>query len=160
MKIGILDFADGGNIYSIRKALNQLNCEVDVVKDCNNIDKLIIPGVGAYSDAAEALKPHKEELLEFSKTNHVLGICLGMQLLCKKGFEFGEHDGLGIIDGECVRMNINLPLPHIGWLSVSPIRDSKLLNGVEDPTFYFMHSYEVINYTDSVALSQGRPYRI
>ena len=153
MKVGILDFADGGNLYSIKKSLDRLDCDTEVVRSFDGIDKLVIPGVGAFSDAAEAIEPFREEIKEFSKSNHVLGICLGMQLLCNKGFEFGEHDGLGLLEGECVKINTNLPLPHIGWNGLSAIRDSRLLRGLEESSFYFMHSYEVINYTDSVALS-------
>lgn len=159
MKIGILDCAVGGNIYSIKKAIDQLGFDVQVVKSTKNIDKLIIPGVGSYPEGAEAILPFKDELNEFVKTNMVMGICLGMQLLCQKGFEFSSHEGLNLIDGECIKINTDKPLPHLGWNSVEVIRKSKLLEGLEKEKFYFMHSYEVVNYTDCTALSKYEQHK-
>lgn len=153
MRVGILDYGFGGNIYSIAKSIDKLGYSVEVVKKLNNIDKLIIPGVGSYNDASKIILEYKEEIKEFSKNKHILGICLGMQLLTNRGFEFGEHEGLGIIDGECVKINTHKPLPHIGWNNIETIRDSKLLKNIEHKNFYFMHSYEVINYEHCVGLT-------
>lgn len=153
MRIGIIDCAIGGNIYSIKKAIDQLGYDAQIVKSTKNIDKLIIPGVGSFPEGAKSILPYKDDLNEFVKTNMVLGICLGMQLLCQKGFEFYPHNGLSLIEGECIKINTNKPLPHLGWNSVELIRDSKLLRGLENEKFYFMHSYEVVNYTGCTALT-------
>jgi imidazole glycerol phosphate synthase glutamine amidotransferase subunit len=152
MNIGILDYAIAGNFFSIAKVVEKLGYSPKIVKNVKNIDKLIIPGVGSYKEASQYIENHKEELLSFK--GDILGICLGMQLLVNKGYEFGEHKGIGIIDGECIKMTTNAPLPHIGWNTIKSIKESTLLKGVEDRQFYFMHSYEVINYTDIVAISE------
>lgn len=153
MTVGILDYSAGGNIFSIQKAITILGAKVKIIKEIKDIDKLIIPGVGAYSEGSKGILDLKNEIEEFSKNNSVLGICLGMQLLAQKGFEYGEHPGLGLINGECVKINTNRALPHLGWGKTRPIRDSVLLSNIENQSFYFMHSFEVINFTDSVALS-------
>jgi imidazole glycerol-phosphate synthase subunit HisH len=153
MRVGILDCAIGGNIYSIKKAIDKIGYETQIVKSTSGVDKLIIPGVGSYPEGADAIIPFKDELQEFVTTNMIMGICLGMQLLCQKGFEFYPHEGLGLVDGECVKINSDKPLPHLGWNNVELIRDSKLLKGLENEKFYFMHSYEVVNYTGCTALT-------
>jgi len=153
MIVGVLDYSAGGNIYSMVKAVSKIGVDVKIVQDTKGIDKLIIPGVGTYAEGSRGIEEHKQEIIDFAQDHGVLGVCLGMQLLGRKGFEFGEHDGLGLVSGECVEINTNRPLPHLGWSKVNLLRDSKLLTGVEKESFYFMHSYEVINYTDSVALS-------
>ena len=151
MNIGILDYGVAGNFFNILKAIEKIGYKAKITKEIKNIDKLIIPGVGAFGDASEYILKHKEELLDFK--GDILGICLGMQLLVNKGYEFGDYEGIGLVDGECIKITTNKPLPHIGWNKVEIIRDSKLLKGIENKSFYFMHSYEVINYTDSVGIS-------
>lgn len=153
MKIGILDCALGGNIYSIKKAIDKLGYNAKIVQSTDGIDKLIIPGVGSYPEGSLAILPFKEELHDFAKTNDILGICLGMQLLCQKGFEFHLCEGLNLIDGECIKINTDYPIPHLGWNNIEIIRDSKILKDIEKESFYFMHSYEVVNYTDCTSLS-------
>ena len=153
MRIGILDCATGGNIYSIKKAIDQLGYNAQIVTSTKNIDKLIIPGVGSYPEGAAAILPYKDELHEFVKTKMIMGICLGMQLLCQEGFEFYPHEGLNLIEGECIKINTEEPIPHLGWNSIELIRDSKLLKGLENEKFYFMHSYEVVNYTGCTSLT-------
>lgn len=153
MIVGVLDYSAGGNIYSMEKAVSRLDVDVRIVKGTRGIDKLIIPGVGTYAEGSRGISEHKDEIIDFAQNHGVLGVCLGMQLLGRKGFEYGEHDGLGLVSGECVAINTSKALPHLGWSKVNLMRESKLLKGVEKESFYFMHSYEVINYTDSVALS-------
>ena len=161
LKVGILDYEGGGNISSIRNALNNFDVDVELVNSSlKNIDKLILPGVGSYKKGSESINPFREAIKEYSQTNHILGICLGMQLLCKKGFEFGESTGLGLVDGECVKINTSQPLPHIGWSKVDVINSSKLLRGIRRKEFYFMHSYEVINYTDVKCLTDYFGHKI
>tara|TARA_Y100001954_G_C15823797_1_gene611278 strand:- start:2354 stop:2935 length:582 start_codon:yes stop_codon:yes gene_type:complete len=153
MIVGILDCATSGNIYSVKKAIDKLGYDCKIIKQIKNIDKLIIPGVGSFPQGSDSILPYKEKIIDFSKNGSILGICLGMQLLCKKGFEFKSCEGLGLIDGECVKVNTQMPLPHIGWNGVELIRKSKLFEGIEKEKFYFMHSYEVINYTECTALT-------
>ena len=84
MTVGILDYSAGGNIFSIQKAITILGAKVKIIKEIKDIDKLIIPGVGAYSEGSKGILDLKNEIEEFSKNNSVLGICLGMQLLAQK----------------------------------------------------------------------------
>jgi imidazole glycerol-phosphate synthase subunit HisH len=82
-----------------------------------------------------------------------LGICLGMQILAKIGFEFGKTEGLGIIDAEVKPILCDEKIPHMGFQKIHVVNSNKLLEGVENDEFYFMHSYEVVNYTDIAALT-------
>jgi len=83
-----------------------------------------------------------------------LGICLGMQILAKTGYEFGETAGLGLIDAEVKKMNVNCKIPHLGWASLTFDRSTPIFEGITHAdNFYFMHSYEVVN-TEAVALSK------
>lgn len=115
-------------------------------------DKLLLPGVGAFGNAMEQLQ--KTDLLsaviEFAKSGkYMLGICLGMQLLFEKSFEFGEHKGLGLIEGEIVGFKNIAPLkvPHIGWnscLFTQSGESSPLLQGINNGSFfYFVHSFHI-----------------
>ena len=135
MIVGVLDYSAGGNIYSMVKAVSKLGVEVRIVKETKGIDKLIIPGVGTYAEGSRGISEHREEIVEFAQNHGVLGVCLGMQLLGRKGFEYGEHDGLGLISGECVQINTNRALPHLGWSKVIPLHESTLLQGVEQESF-------------------------
>ena len=115
-------------------------------------DKLLLPGVGAFGNAMEQLQ--KTHLLnairEFAQSGkYMLGICLGMQLLFEKSYEFGEHKGLGLIEGEIVGFKNIAPLkvPHIGWNSCSFTQSgesSPLLQGINNGSFfYFVHSFHI-----------------
>lgn len=141
-----------GNIKSVSRALDLLNIDNIITSDPEEIkraDKLILPGVGNFSEASKRLKQSglmdliKIEVLE--KKKPLLGICLGMQLLFEKGFEDGESDGLGFIPGAIKPLNeraYKLPVPHMGWNDLK-VKSSKILTGI--PTgecFYFVHSYE------------------
>jgi len=89
-----------------------------------------------------------------------LGICLGMQLLSRIGFEFGESEGLAVLDGEVRRMECKAPIPHIGFKAVTTVGKPELFRGIaESEEFYFMHSYEVVNYTDVAALCEHGSHR-
>lgn len=160
MITGILNYEAGGNIASINNSLNKIGANTKITKSFDNIDKLIIPGVGSFKKGSKYILDYKNDLINFSKERQILGICLGMQLLCDKGFEFGDFPGLKMINGECVKINTLHPLPHIGWYQIDQIKKSKLLKGIKKKDFYFMHSYEVINYTDSVALSDYFGHKI
>jgi glutamine amidotransferase len=149
--IVIIDYGLG-NLTSISNALASLNISHEITNDAEKIekaDKLILPGVGAFKTGMKNLHDlriidllNKEVLI---KKKPILGICLGMQLMCKKSYEGGECDGLGWIDSEVVKFdfsNNNLRIPHVGWNDVKCDLNCPLLIGGKDiQTFYFVHSY-------------------
>lgn len=143
-----------GNLGSICKALEHVGGEVVLTSDPECVmaaDKIVLPGVGAFGEGIENLRERglltvlAGEVKE--KKKPFLGICLGMQLLAKKSFEFGEHEGLGWIDAEVTKLALPAPLkvPHVGWNSVSFIREHPILAGMKSGAdFYFVHSYHMI----------------
>ena len=155
---GLIDYGEAGNIASIQKALIACDAEVKIIYDPIDISsckRLILPGVGAFNSAMEIMTKDgwTEEIKEFAKTKPILGICLGMQILSKVGFEFGETEGLKLINAEVKLMSCKGSIPHIGFKKIDIIKKSNLFNKVNNcDEFYFMHSYEVINYTDISAL--------
>lgn len=152
MKIAILNY-NAGNLSSIRNALVRLGADSQIISNPSevvNFDKLILPGVGAFGDAMTHLNQSgmSESIVNFAKRGkYVLGICLGMQLLMDKSYEFGESSGLGLIKGEVVKFESKtLKIPHIGWNQIHFIRESPLLNGVQNGAYlYFVHSFYVKN---------------
>jgi len=152
MKIGIVDY-NMGNLASVKNAFKKINADAEVVSDpekIKNYDKLILPGVGAFGDAVEHLKTSglDEAITEFVKSGkYLLGVCLGMQLLFEKSYEFGEHEGLGFIEGEVVKFDKekakNHKIPHMGWNKLFH-KNSPLFEGLNNPYLYFVHSYHVV----------------
>ena len=154
--ICVIDYGSG-NLNSIKNAVDRLNfqCEVSCnPKIISKSDKIILPGVGAFSAAIEKLKKNKldtilsEEVL--NKKKPILGICLGMQLLLSKSYEMGEHSGLDIIKGKNVLIktdikNIKFKIPHIDWEEVrlcnNAVSKNSILNSLNGKSFYFVHSY-------------------
>lgn len=157
MRVGVLNYKIAGNIYSIKKALLAVGAnivEVNSENDFKNIDKLVIPGVGSFKDAMSEIEPIKEVLIENIKSKPTLGICLGMQILSRVGFEFGKTNGLSLIDAEVKPIECDGHVPHMGFNSIEIVKDSSLLKGIDESSkFYFMHSYEVVNYTDILSLT-------
>jgi len=157
--IGIMDYGYAGNIFNIKKSIEGIDAglKVTLIRDKKSLDvtdKIILPGVGAYGDAMEAVEPIKDELTDAIRKKPTLGICLGMQILSEKGYEFGESEGLGIFEGEVMRLPVKGSVPHLGWAYLDIIRPSRILEGItEKDSFYFMHSYELINYKDVAGLS-------
>lgn len=146
--IAIIDYG-AGNIFSVKNALDFIGLENKLTKDISEIesaDGLILPGVGAFPNAMEML--NKSGLIPVIKKQAqikpFLGICLGMQLLFDKGYEFGETEGLGLIRGTVEKMTPeNLSIPHIGWNKLEIQNDCPLLKGLsEDEYVYFVHSYK------------------
>jgi len=155
-KVGIVDYGLSGNIQSVINVVNFAGGLPEVIckaEEISKYEKIIIPGVGSFKDGINELtkKNFTEEIRTYS--GHILGICLGMQLLAKKGFEFGENRGLDIIDAEVKLIKCEGKIPHMGFNKIKLVRNSKLLENLENEQFYFMHSYEFINYTSVVALS-------
>lgn len=154
--IGVINYGIAGNIHSISKAIKQAGGEVLIInspEDFNKIDKVVIPGVGSFNGAMKELKNDGfiEALINFK--NPMLGICLGMQILSTLGYEFGKNNGLGLIDAEVKEILVDAKVPHVGFNQVKVTKPNKLFDGIEDEEFYFMHSYEVVNYTDILSLT-------
>ena len=152
MKIGIVDY-NMGNLASVKNALKKIGANAEVVKNSEKLkdyDKLILPGVGAFGDAMEHLKKTgmEEAIKEFVKSGkYILGVCLGMQLLMKKSYEFGEHEGLGFIEGEVFyfdKKKINgHKVPHMGWNKLFN-ENVSIFKGLDNPYLYFVHSLHVV----------------
>lgn len=146
--IAIIDYG-AGNLFSVQNALNYLGVENKITSDKREIvsaDKIILPGVGAFGDAMEKLCG--TGLIDTVKTEALkkpfLGICLGMQLLFEKSFEFGEFEGLGLIKGSVKLMKPDggLSVPQMGWNSLELNRPCALLEGIGGGKYvYFVHSY-------------------
>ena len=141
-----------GNLQSVKNAFLKLNSKATVVSDPNRLkeyDRVLLPGVGAFGDAMEHLKENgmDEAIVEFAKSGKpLLGICLGMQLLFEKSEEFGEHKGLGLIEGEVVKFDKNrfstsLKIPHMGWNEIKVKKNPLFLDLQKEFYLYFVHSY-------------------
>ena len=145
--IAIIDYG-AGNLFSVKNALDFLGFENKVTSSADYLkaaDRLILPGVGAFPDAMRMLSESGliDVIKEETEKKPLLGICLGMQMLFEKGYEFGETDGLGFIEGSVKLMTPkDLAIPHIGWNSLEFNEPSKLLEGVKNGEYvYFVHSY-------------------
>ena len=159
--IAIVDYGVG-NLFSLKSSFAAIGAQTVVSGDravLHSADKIILPGVGAFSDAAEKLR--KSGLDEFIKEEAalgkpIMGICLGMQLLFEKSFEYGEHDGLGLLKGAVMPMSKysqTLKLPHMGWnkLHITNENSRLMKNTSEGEHVYFVHSFCAIGCEDSLA---------
>lgn len=146
--IAIVDYG-AGNIFSVKNALDYLGLESRLVSDkdsIKNADAVILPGVGAFPSAMKMLENSGlvETIKEEAVKKPFLGICLGMQLIFEKGYEFEECDGLGLIKGSVRKMESeDLIIPHMGWNKLEKLNDCKLLKNIGDNEYvYFVHSYK------------------
>jgi glutamine amidotransferase len=164
MAIGIINYGMG-NLASIQNALESLGSEVflvetpDMLKDA---ERIILPGVGAFSAAMQHLNEEKwipaiEQAVHEQK-RPLLGICLGMQLLLTSGDEGGTCDGLGFIDGEVKHLQLSDPalrIPHMGWNEVGYTSESPLFKDIPDQSdFYFVHSYAAVTKSDDDVIAR------
>ena len=147
--IAMIDY-DAGNIKSVEKALLSLGQEAEVTGDPERIlkaDKVILPGVGAFGDAMENLRRSglDEVICQVAaKGTPCLGICLGLQLLFERSDEAPGVAGLGVLEGEILRIpdQEGLKIPHMGWNSLHLENDGRLFRGIEEQSYvYFVHSY-------------------
>lgn len=149
--IRIIDYGVG-NLFSLRSSLRAIGIDADYTGDPAEIrkaDKLILPGVGAFRDAREALRSTGLDRVvqeEAGKGKPLMGICLGMQMLFNRSYEYGEYEGLGLIPGEIVpmegRIPKELPIPHIGWNELALKQPSPLMKNTANGDYvYFVHSY-------------------
>jgi imidazole glycerol phosphate synthase glutamine amidotransferase subunit len=155
--VGLLNYGNSGNTYNVQKALELAGARVTMIwdkTDLDSVDRIVLPGVGCFKDAMNNLADINSSLIDHIRRKPTLGICLGMQILSKIGYEFGETHGLNFIDAEVKKIEVKCKVPHLGWGTLSIIRDSPILDGItEKDNFYFMHSYEVVNYTEVIALT-------
>lgn len=144
--IAIIDYGVG-NLFSLTASLNYVGAETIVTnkkEDIIKADKIILPGVGAFEDAIGKLKNTglvDTIIDETKKGKPLLGICLGMQLLFEKSFEYGEHEGLGLIPGVIAPIEVDLKVPHIGWNSLN-IKDDPIFKYIKNGDYvYYVHSF-------------------
>lgn len=144
--IAIVDYGVG-NLKSVANALGYLGLDSAVTDDpveLERADAVILPGVGAFPDAADKLrrKGLDRALAAQAGRKPILGICLGMQLLFDRGEEIRDCEGLGLVSGRVERIQTDFKLPHIGWNSLSFPNSSPLFRGLDEGTYvYFVHSY-------------------
>ena len=155
-KIGVINYGIAGNIHSIKKAIERAGGDVLIISspdDFQNVDKIVIPGVGSFKDAMFELESDGfiDALQTFDKP--LLGICLGMQILSTLGYEYGKTKGLGRIDAEAKEIICDAQVPHVGFNKINVVNPNPILEGLEDEEFYFMHSFEVVNYTNIISLT-------
>ena len=158
--VGIIDYGVG-NLFSLRSSFAAIGVEAFVSGDASELakaDRLILPGVGAFGDAAEKLRQSGLDAFvreQAASGKPLMGICLGMQLLFEKSFEYGEHAGLGLLKGQVVGMSGRLPeglkIPHMGWNGLKFQKESPLLANIkEGDCVYFVHSYYATDCADAV----------
>ncbi|MCX2719551.1 imidazole glycerol phosphate synthase subunit HisH [Lentiprolixibacter aurantiacus] len=154
MNIAIIDYG-AGNIQSIKFAFARLGFKAELTADVDtikNADKIIFPGVGEASSAMEKLKQSRLDRIIPELTQPVLGICLGMQLMCNYSEE-GHTQGLGIFNTEVRKFNHGVKVPQIGWNQISDLK-SDLFEGIPEKAFiYLVHSYYAPLCKDTIAVS-------
>ena len=156
--IGIIDYRVG-NLFSLRSSFAAIGAEAFVSGDAAELakaDRLVLPGVGAFGDAAEKLRRSGLDIFvkeQAAAGKPLLGICLGMQLLFEKSYEYGEHEGLGLLKGQVVGMAGKLPadlkIPHMGWNALSLTKPARRLK--DGSYVYFVHSFYAENCDASLA---------
>ncbi len=161
--VAIIDYGVG-NLFSLRSSFAAIGVEAEVTSEPETIrraDRVILPGVGAFGDAADKLRATGLDFIvkeEATKGKPLMGICLGMQLLFEKSCEYGEHEGLGLLKGEirpiAERIPEGLKIPQMGWNALKIVRESPLLKYTKEGEYvYFVHSYSAVNCEDSLLAS-------
>lgn len=174
--IGIIDYG-AGNLRSVQNAFDYLGAKTQIVRKAENLtkfDRVLLPGVGAFGEAMSKIRTLNLDvaLREFIASGKpFLGICLGMQLLFEKSYEFGETAGLGVINGEVVKFDTSkftdtnlspqnstfepkIKIPHVGWNGLKFAKEIKINANLNDEIYlYFVHSYHVLC-DDSVVLGR------
>ena len=159
--IAVIDYGVG-NLFSLVSSLRTVGAEATVTSDptvIRSADKLILPGVGAFGDAADKLAAAGlSDVIrdEVGNGKEILGICLGMQLLFEKSYEYGEHLGLGLLKGEIVPLDGMIPadlkIPEIGWNALQFVKPCRLFRYLKGGEFvYFVHSFHAVGCADSLA---------
>ncbi len=158
--VAIIDYGVG-NLFSLQSSFAAIGQEAVVTSDIKEIrraDRVILPGVGAFQDAAEKLRSSGMDRAvkeEAARGKPLLGICLGMQMLFERSYEYGVHEGLGLLKGEirpiAERIPAGLKIPQMGWNSLRFVQESPLLKYSREGEYvYFVHSYSAVNCEDSL----------
>ena len=157
--VGIIDYGVG-NLFSLCSSFKAIGQEAFVSGDpaeLSKADRLILPGVGAFEDAAKKLRETGMDAFvrqQAAEGKPLMGICLGMQMLFEKSYEYGEHEGLGLLKGAVVPMAGKLPeelkIPHMGWNALQAKKGS-LLEPMDGQYVYFVHSYYAEGCEDSLS---------
>ncbi len=161
--IAVVDYGVG-NLFSLCCSLEAIGAESVVTSDpevIRNADRIILPGVGAFGDAADKLRSTGLDKVVIEQANAgkpIFGICLGMQMLFEKSYEYGEHAGLALLKGSVIAMEGKIPselkIPHIGWNALHIEKKHPLLKYVnEGDHVYFVHSYYAVDCADSLIAS-------
>ena len=160
--VGIIDYGVG-NLFSFRSSFEAIGEKVVVSSEpevLRNADHILLPGVGAFEDAVQKLRTTGMDQMVYEAAGAgkpLMGICLGMQMLFEKSFEYGEHQGLGLLKGEVIPMAGLLPkelkIPHMGWngLHITQPDGNLFRNTKEGDYVYFVHSYFADRCEDSLA---------
>lgn len=154
MSIAIVDYGMA-NLRSVQKAFEHVGHAARIIsrpEEIETADKIVLPGVGAFADAVRWLREKSlaEPILRhIDRARPFLGICLGLQMLFDVDYEDGEHRGLGVLKGKCVRFDVDqtmgLKVPHMGWNQLQITRRAPVFEGLaEDAGVYFVHSYHVV----------------
>ncbi len=164
--IAILDYGVG-NIHSVRHACRQFSENVTVLSEnaeCGSATHFVLPGVGAFDVAISQIRNRKFDELIYRATKNqipILGICIGMHVLARIGFENGSNHGLGVFDSEVkhlseLAMNTHIRIPHIGWSEVKPVKREAQSNSNPGISgyFYFAHSYGYFGLSEDRILSE------
>ena len=153
--IAILDYGSG-NLRSAQRAFETSGRDVVITSDYDlalNAEGLVVPGVGAFAACMQGLVGIRGDQLVRERValkRPTLGICVGMQILFTRGVEYGNHEGVGIWDATVEKLGAPI-LPHMGWNTVTTGSGSALFKGVEDQSFYFVHSYAVKKQVGAIA---------
>lgn len=158
--VAIVDYGVG-NLFSLKSSFSAIGANAVVTSsksELESADSIILPGVGAFRDAAKKLRDSglEDTVISIAKNGKpLMGICLGMQLLFEKSFEYGEHKGLGLIKGEIRPIEAVIPkgykIPHIGWNSLEIKKPSPIFENVNNGEYvYFVHSYYAADCENSV----------
>ncbi len=171
MSIAIVDYGMA-NLRSVQKAFEHIGHGADIIRhpeEIDRADKIVLPGVGAFQDAVATLRDKGLAgpiVRHIEKGKPFLGICLGLQMLFDVGYEDGEHQGLGVFGGKCVRFDVDdtlgLKVPHMGWNQLQMRRPSPIFRDLpENCGVYFVHGYHVVPTDEGVIATTtdyGRPF--
>jgi glutamine amidotransferase len=169
--LAIIDYGMA-NLRSVQKGFEAVGTRAEIISTPEQIaaaDKIVLPGVGAFQDAVATLRNSglAEPIIEhITRGKPFLGICLGLQMLFDVGYEDGEHAGLGVLRGTCVRFDVDdalgLKVPHMGWNQLEVRKPSPILRGLPVGCgVYFVHSYHVVPTDESIIATTtdyGRPF--
>ena len=158
--VAIVDYGVG-NLFSLQSSFAAIGEAAEVTNDPERIrkaERIILPGVGAFGDAADKLRRtglDRTVREEAGRGKPLMGICLGMQLLFERSFEYGEHEGLGLLEGEirpiAEQIPAGLKIPQMGWNALRIVRPSPLLKYTRDGDYvYFVHSFSAVRCGDAL----------